>query len=290
MYKLTVLTLALMMVVLASCGEQKPQPIVEDGKAPYYANLDSARVAANEDQLIAIDFWTDWCYWCKVLDTAVFADPKGIEFFSKDMVLARINAEVDTVLAKKYHVTGYPTILLIDKNGEEIDRLVGFAPTDEFIQTLLDFSNGIGTLADLINQAETNDDRGLAYKIADKCKYSGRAEQAIEWYGKVVAAGDPKDSLSSESRISLADMYRRAKEYDRALDAFRGIQSEFKAGPVAQTAGIYIGLTYREMADTAKAIEAFEDWLQKYPDADDGETDYVKEKIEGLKNPPVEEE
>ncbi len=57
---------------------------------------------------------------------------------SKHFVSIKINAEKDEgkALAEKYGVSGFPTLLLVDPKGEEVDRIVGFRPPDKFIATL----------------------------------------------------------------------------------------------------------------------------------------------------------
>jgi tetratricopeptide (TPR) repeat protein len=217
----------------------------------------------------------------------VFVNPKAINFFTNDVLLAKVNAEKDTVDAKAMHVSGYPTLVLFDKNGEEIDRIAGYLPPDELVKTVDDYRHGIGTLADLLNKAEDSTDRNLYMQIAEKYKYRGGDTAAETWYGKVISAGDPLDSLSGESRMAVADMYRRSKAYDKALVAFAAISKDFNGKPTATDADWYLGDVYRRMKDTAKAIGAFEDWLIKYPAADSEWVGYTKQLIEKLKQPPA---
>ena len=75
----------------------------------------------------------------------MFVDTKAIEFFSTRMLLVKVNGKVDTLSREKYKVSGYPTNILLDNKGNEIDRLIGFAATDEFLKTMTDYAQGIGT-------------------------------------------------------------------------------------------------------------------------------------------------
>jgi thioredoxin-like negative regulator of GroEL len=261
--------------------------IVEEGVAPYYTTMESALAAAQEsDRYVAVDFYTDWCYWCKVIDTAVYEHESGIDFFTNRMILAKVNAEVDTVAAEKYAVSAYPTIVLVDAEGNEVDRLIGFAPVEEFVQTLEDYTKGIGTLDDLLAQAETSADRDLYYRIADKYKYRGMPEPAETWYQKVIDNGDAIDSLSGESRIAIADMYRRAKDYGRAIETLKRVEKDFGDSSHGQDAIIWQGIVYKQAGDTADAIARFEAFAARYPDSEDVE--YALGQIQQLKNLPPE--
>lgn len=215
----------------------------------------------------------------------MFVDAKAIQFFTSDMILAKVQAEEDTLTAQKYHVNGYPTSILLNKSGEEIDRVVGYAPPEEYVQTFVDFSNGIGTLDDLLGQAETSEDRDLFMQIGDKYKWRGSNDNANSWYTKVIAAGEPLDSLSGEARMAQADMYRRDKVYDQALQAYKKIAGEFKTYH-GMDAVIYQAIVYGQMNDTATAIAAFESYIEQFPESEDVE--YAQSQIEKFKNPPVE--
>jgi tetratricopeptide (TPR) repeat protein len=216
----------------------------------------------------------------------VFTDEKAIAFFTNDMILAKIHAEEDTLARDKYYARAYPTSILIRKNGEEVDRLVGFDSTDAYLQTFVDFTNGIGTLDDLLGQAEGSEDRSLFMEIADKYKYRGSASDAEAWFTKVIEAGEPLDSLSGEARLSLAYMLRKAEDYEGALLAYRKVAEEFESYH-GMDAVIYQAIVYRYMADTANAVATFESYIEQFPESPDVE--YAQEQIEKLTNPPEEE-
>ncbi len=216
----------------------------------------------------------------------MFNDPKAIEFFTNNMILVKINADEDTVVSNHYHAKAFPTSLLITKNGDEVDRLVGFDTTEAYLQTFVDYTNGIGTLADLLGQAEDTDDRTLLMKVADKYKYRGNTEATGEWLGKVIAAGDPTDSLSGEARMGMAYMLRKAEKYDEAIAEFVKIESEFTETYHGMDAVIYQAICQQYKGDTTAAIAGYERYIEKYPESPDVE--YATEKIEKLKNPPEE--
>lgn len=200
------------------------------------------------------------------------------------MVLAKVNAEVDSGLAKQFSVMGYPTFILLDQNGAEIDRLAGYLEVDEFIQLMRDYREGKGTLKSLLAQAATDTGRTLAYQIAEKFRDKGASGDAESWFAKVIAAA-PRDSLSGESRVAIADMWRRKKDYDKAMKSFTSIAREFKGTPFEETANIYKAIVYRQMGDTTKAIKAFENFIKNFPNSEDVE--YATKQIDKLRATPA---
>lgn len=81
---------------------------------------------------VMIDFYTDWCHWCKVLDKDVYTD-KGVVAESANWIAVKVNAEKRADIARAYGVTGYPTITFVEGNGKPIDVIPGFAQKDEFL-------------------------------------------------------------------------------------------------------------------------------------------------------------
>ncbi|MFH1373946.1 MAG: tetratricopeptide repeat protein [bacterium] len=215
------------------------------------------------------------------MNTVVLTDQKVIDFFTNEMVMAKIDGKQDTSLAAAYHIMGYPTLVLVDPQGAEVDRVVGYMPPDSLLIELTNYKNGIGTLVDLLAQAETNNDRSLAYRIAEKYHYRGGTEKATAWYNKVISAGDPHDSLSGECLLAIADVHRRNKEYDAALKTFTTVMTDFEGSMFAENAEVWKAIVYRQMGDTAAAIETFEQFVKHYPESEDVE--YAQKQIAGLK-------
>lgn len=217
----------------------------------------------------------------------MFIDSAVIDFFTNEMVLAKFDAEKDTALARQYKVSAFPTVVLADKDGKEIDRIVGYSKPGSFVKTLQEYEQGIGTLDDLLNRSQNQADslRKLGFEIADKYKYRGGRDEAMGWFEKIIALGDPVDSLSGEARMAIADMYRRDKEYMRALVEFASVIQDFEGKPFAMDAEIWSAIVYRMKGDTATAIGAFEDFIKHYPESED--VDYAQKQIEKLKNPTV---
>lgn len=287
--------------------------------APYVTDYAKAKeLAADGDKPIVIDFYTDWCVWCKKFDKEVAIQPEIIEFFTNEAVYAKINAEEDTVVSKAFRVMGFPTFVLTDSKGEEIDRIAGFLETAEFLQTIDDYRNGIGTLNALLAEAENSDDRELYFQIADKYKYSGWTDDAKKWYEKIESTGTGTDSLSGEAFMAVADMYRRddkdddamtiykdvvvkfkgtdfepqgmlyvghmnrwGKEFDAAMNIYNTVISKFKGTHFEELGEIYRAINYRDRGDTAQAISAYAQFIEHWPNSED--FDYANEQIAKLR-------
>ncbi|MBL4951111.1 thioredoxin family protein [Neobacillus sp. YIM B02564] len=60
------------------------------------------------------------CTPCKIMTN--FLNEQGVEYKELDV-------EDDAQLAVQYGISGVPTLLLVDENGDVLDRVVGFNPS-----------------------------------------------------------------------------------------------------------------------------------------------------------------
>jgi len=94
-----------------------------------------AKAAARErDTLVMIEFYTDWCSWCRRLENDTFTD-LGVIAQLEELVPMRVDAEGGGEdLAQRYGVDSYPTVVFVDGQGHEVDRILGYLPPAEFVE------------------------------------------------------------------------------------------------------------------------------------------------------------
>ena len=101
--------------------------------------------AKKKDKKFLVDVYTTWCRWCKRLDEDVYGNEKIAAYIGEKYIAVKINAESDakinykdTVLsemgfARAFGVTGYPTILFLEPDGDAITSLGGYVPAERFL-------------------------------------------------------------------------------------------------------------------------------------------------------------
>jgi len=87
---------------------------------------------ASKGQPVLVDFWAEWCRPCLALAPTV-AEVAG-EYAGKVKVL-KLNVDENQDSAFKFNVRGIPT-LIIFKNGEVADTIVGAVPKDSITKAL----------------------------------------------------------------------------------------------------------------------------------------------------------
>ena len=92
-------------------------------------------LAAQLNKPMVIDFSTEWCGWCKKVEREVFPSPEFISVAQR-FVCIRVDAEARRDLASKYRVHGYPTAVILDSSGRELQRIVGYKPAKDYAAAL----------------------------------------------------------------------------------------------------------------------------------------------------------
>ena len=93
------------------------------------------------NKIAMLDLYADWCVACKEFEHKTFADPQ-VQTVLSDVLLLRVdmtnNSESNRTLMKALAVTGLPTIIFFNQQGEEIQaqRITGFLPAEAFMATL----------------------------------------------------------------------------------------------------------------------------------------------------------
>ena len=103
----------------------------------WYTNYAKAQAEARRThKAVMVDFYTDWCGWCKRLDSDVYPKPEVVKA-ADQFVPTKLNAEQSgSKLAARYKVDGYPTIVFINSSGHQIGTIVGYEPPAQFTKDL----------------------------------------------------------------------------------------------------------------------------------------------------------
>lgn len=95
---------------------------------------EAMKAAKAEKKLVFVDFYTSWCGPCKMMARDVFPQQKVGEFMNERFVCVKYDAEKEEPeLVKKSNITAYPTFVIFDADGNEVNRKVGGASADAFI-------------------------------------------------------------------------------------------------------------------------------------------------------------
>lgn len=130
--------LLIAIVAYATLGSQSENTSQNDSNSQnWHTDLDSALDEAKKtNKPIFVDFYTTWCPYCKQLDEMTLSDPQVQEKLSENYVVAKIDASKYPDIASNYKIYGYPTLLFLDSNGQEIKRIEGYVDPNTLLNQL----------------------------------------------------------------------------------------------------------------------------------------------------------
>lgn len=86
-----------------------------------------------KEGFVLVDFWAQWCGPCKIISPIVESLARKLH---GKMRFGKLNVDEESELAQEFEIMSIPT-LIIFKDGEQIDRIIG-ALTEEELSERLD--------------------------------------------------------------------------------------------------------------------------------------------------------
>lgn len=121
----------LFILIFTSCNNGQ----ASSDKLNWNGNLEKAvEQAKKENKTVLVNFTgSDWCIWCKRLSAEVFQQKEFEDYAKKNLVLVKLDfpknieqtqetKSYNNMLAQKYGIQGFPTILIINSKGELIAK------------------------------------------------------------------------------------------------------------------------------------------------------------------------
>ena len=103
----------------------------------------------------------------------------------------------DSELFQSMNGRGIPLLVYLNSDGEEIDRILGWLPPDEYLNRIKDIFNGIDTFLSLKNNFISGSrDNKVVTKLSEKCQSYNNLELCNDVYSYVI---DNKTSFDTQT-------------------------------------------------------------------------------------------
>jgi thioredoxin 1 len=99
---------------------------------PFHVTDANFEETIKKNKIVLIDFWANWCGPCRALAPTIQELAK--EYSGKALV-GKLDVDENPVTAERFQVFSIPTMIIF-KNGDETERLVGLCPKSRIADTL----------------------------------------------------------------------------------------------------------------------------------------------------------
>jgi len=148
--------------------------------------------AKDEDKIVFVDAYTEWCGPCKKMSKQVFTSKKVGKFYNDNFINVKVDMEKGPgpSLGQNYNVFVYPTLLFVDGYGSLVHRVAGYQNVEQ-----------------LITEGKTASDPSQSLAAMDKKYNSGERDPGfLKTYLKAKAAG------MDGSHLPIAEEYLKTQE------------------------------------------------------------------------------
>lgn len=265
---LLLMTLGLCLVLLVGYSLYRSLP----DRLPWLQSYEQAlKQAQLESKLILAYLYTDWCGYCKKMEAETFTDKAVIDEMSDSYVWLKLNAETDEEgrrLQERFNITGYPGLLLLNGEGQEMERISGFVPADAFRERVAAAAGGPDSFVSLLRTAGRQPGSvDVQYRLAEKYVERGEFSAAIERLRQVIAL-DP-DNSSGKADLSyyyLALSLASQGNEELALLELDSLESSFPRSDYVADSAFLRGQIYYHSGNRAQAEAVLAAYVQDFPE------------------------
>jgi thioredoxin-related protein len=138
-----VIFLGLMLFLVANWWQDSISKVDGDfiklGEVTFHTSIDPGiNESKNQGKPVFLYFRSETCYWCKRFEEEALSDKRVIDILNKNFVLVSIDQVKQKNIAINLGVRSTPYMIFFTKDGEEIIRVPGYLPTEDFLLKLND--------------------------------------------------------------------------------------------------------------------------------------------------------
>ncbi len=112
-------------------------PYIRLGGLSFHTSVESGiSEAKNQSKPVFLYFRSETCYWCIRFEGEALSDKRVINLLENKYVLVSVDTFKQKNVALNLNVRSSPYMIFFTKDGEEISRIPGYLPTEDFLVQL----------------------------------------------------------------------------------------------------------------------------------------------------------
>lgn len=260
--------LALLVLPGLSCSNSNSQ---SSTTLNWHPDVYSAfKQAAAEGKNVFLYLEADWCGYCRKLEDETFTDPRVIDEAGEAFIWVKLDGDTDPDgqrFKDKFNVRGYPALILLDSNEEELDRIAGYVPPDRFLELVTGMREG-ETFANLRQRVQENpEDLESTRKLAEKLLFRGQTKDSLQNLERIVKSDPANEQGQMEPALYLMAQAAYAMgQYQPTLDILDKYDEKFPEGKHRADFMLLRAQMNLENNDTDLAFNTLQKFLEEYPE------------------------
>lgn len=235
---------------------------------------EASRAALASDRDILVDFYADWCLWCKKIDERIFSTEEFVEATAGEYVYLRVDVDEEEGedLQRRFRVSNLPTVLLMTPNRIEIGRVEGYAPPDRYLAEIEATRQRYQEFLARYEEESGSTDRDTLLRLARDLYDRGDGLRAASVYRRVLADLNPASPLGARLSYEVAESLRRGGDLTGAQEALEGATANVRKAELEDSdLGARLALLRFHIAhdrgECQEAVGNLESFLDRYPES-----------------------
>lgn len=230
--------IAFSILLLLSCNNNQNTQLI-NWETNYNTALEKA---IKENKSIMIDFYTDWCTICKIMETNIYLDKDIVSNINYNFVPLKINAEYNEeyikLLTNKYNISAFPTIVFINTNGFIIKKILGYIDTNDLLEEI----KNIEEKSENINREFSNNNPTIEkLKIYIDSEYY---KEAMEMYNILIKENKIEKEEIPTYLVDIGTLLFYNEQFDEGIKYFNEVLNNYSNSQKVYEA-IYFNSIYK---------------------------------------------
>jgi len=174
-----------------------------------------------------------------------------------------VDKKVGSDLFSTFNGTVMPTLVFLDGSGNEIDRIIGYLPPEQYQTRVVEIHGNINTLGACLQKYENGERTShLLFTMAKKYTDRNEPDDAIKYYAELLESFPEAD----ENMVSTAQFELAFNEFKNGnVDPFNDFVNNFSTSPMAQMALSYMARIYEGEDNQVSELGVHRRMLDLYP-------------------------
>jgi len=231
--------------------------------------------AKKERKILLLDFYTDWCGWCKRLDKDVFSQDSFIKA-ANGVLGVKVNAERQPALAQRYKVSSYPRLFFVDADGMTLEQVRGYLSLADFTTKVEQIKRGDTEYARARDAANDPTNMASVYRFARMLSDDGQHDRGMPYWQQVhdlalqQVFANPNNGgalqYHREALVELGRGYAAVGLEDAARQNLNEVVRQYSDSPSAGDALVALAeIELKKPGGAAKAQPLLERVMREYP-------------------------